>query len=198
MALRWIGLTGGIATGKSSVAEILRQQGVPVVDADEVARLVVAKGSRGLEQVAMEFGETVLSEDGSLDRAALGKIVFGDAKKLALLEGLLHPLIRTHVDQVKLDLEKRGHVLAVYDVPLLFEKQMESMFESIIVVSCRPEQQVERLMKRMKLSEAEAKHRIGQQLKLEDKVKKADFVIDNSGPVENLERQVTALISKLG
>lgn len=198
MALRWIGLTGGIATGKSSVAEILKQHGIPVVDADEVARVVVEKGTRGLEQVAMEFGEKVLNDNGTLNRKNLGKIVFEDPKKLAILEGILHPLIRAQVDQQKEDLEKRGHDLAVYDVPLLFEKNMEAMFESIIVVHCKPVQQIERLMKRERLTEADAKNRIVQQLKLEDKIKKAKFVIDNSGAPGALERQVTAVIAKLG
>lgn len=198
MALRWIGLTGGIATGKSSVAQLLREHGIPVVDADEVARLVVEKGTRGLEQVVMEFGEKVIRDDGKLDRGELGRMVFQDPKKLAALEGILHPLIRAHVDQEKKDLEARGHELAVYDVPLLFEKKMEPMFESIIVVHCKPEQQIERLMKRMRLSKAEALARIAQQLRLEDKITKAKFVIDNSGPPSALARQVTALIAQLG
>lgn len=198
VSMRWVGLTGGIGTGKSSVAEIFRQHGIPVVDADDVARIVVAQGTRGLNQVAMEFGEGILAEDGTLDRKKLGQIVFADPKKLAALEGILHPLIREHVDLERRDLEMRGHDVAIYDVPLLFEKRMEPMFESIIVVHCKPEQQIERLKKRNGMSEEEAKNRIAQQLNLEDKIKKAKYVIDNSGPVEALGRQVTAIIAKLG
>ncbi|PWU21585.1 MAG: dephospho-CoA kinase [Bdellovibrio sp.] len=192
----WIGLTGGIASGKSTVARLLFSHGLAVIDADEIAREVVAPGTEGLAAVAQAFGKTILKENGELDRTSLGREVFADEKKREVLENLLHPRIQRRVAELRAKFGAIAPVI-IYDVPLLFEKNLASQFDGIVVVICRPEQQVQRLMARTGLSRGEADQRIRSQGPLGDKVKKANWVVDNSGTVEDLERQVEALAKEL-
>lgn len=195
--LAWVGLTGGIATGKSTVSGLIRAQGIPVIDADELAREVVKPQTKGLQQVVNLFGPDVLAADGSLDRARMGQIVFRDRQKLDQLENIIHPLIRERVEELKRELRAAGHHLAIYDVPLLFEKNMEPLFDGVIVVACDSEQQLQRFIARNGVDEMAARARITQQLPIEDKVKRADWVVDNSGTKAQLEKNVNALLAEL-
>lgn len=195
--MKWIGLTGGIATGKSTVAAVLRRLGIPVVDADEMAREVVAPGSPGLSEVKKRFGAEVITAEGALDRSRLGQLIFSDPKARADLEGILHPMIRQRVKILRQELAEQGHRLAFYDVPLLFEKNMEKQFDGIVVVSCSPEEQKSRLMKRSGLTAEEAELRISQQWPLKSKIAGATWVIDNSTG-SDVEAQVRDLLKKLG
>lgn len=193
----WVGLTGGIGTGKSTVSRILRQSKMAVIDADELAREVVKKDSQGFKEVVKAFGSSIVSQNGELDRKALGQKVFSDQSKLKVLENIIHPLVRSLSLQKKKELAQNGEKIAFYDVPLLFEKNMEELFDQIVVVNCDPQIQKRRLIERDGFSSEEAERRISSQLSLEEKVRAAHFTIHNNGSLEDLEKQVAELISKL-
>lgn len=197
MALHVFGLTGGIGTGKSSVASLLRERGVPVVDADELAREAVLPGSPGLAQVVAAFGAEVLEPDGSLARKRLAALVFADPAARKRLNSITHPLVR-QLSQLRFAaLEQQGVTLAAYDVPLLFEVGLDQLLKPSVVVSASEEQQLRRLMLRDGLTEAEARARIAAQLPLADKCARADIVLDNDGPPSALPAQVDALVARL-
>ncbi|GGF97840.1 dephospho-CoA kinase [Paenibacillus abyssi] len=191
-----IGLTGGIACGKSTVASMLVARGAVLVDADQVAREVVLPGGPALDSIVSRFGQAVLNEDGTLNRAELGSIVFADKEKLKELESILHPAIRERMqgrlNQYEAEDPARLHIA---DIPLLYETGQASLYSGILVVYVPREVQVERLMKRdpeMTLEQAESRVRL--QMDIEEKRQRADWVIDNSGSLENTERQVDAFV----
>ena len=190
-----IGLTGGIATGKSTVAERLKELGALVIDADRIAREVVEPGEPALAEIARVFGREVIKEDGSLDRGRLGRIVFQDAGKRKLLESILHPVIRERMEERLEAARREGKVkIAVCDIPLLYESQ-ESMrlVDRVAVVYATREQQLERLVRQRHLSPEEAEARIGAQIPIDEKVKRADYVIDNTGTRAETIAQVDRL-----
>ena len=194
-----IGLTGGIACGKSTVAAMLAELGAFVVDADRIAREVVMPGEPALAEVAAVFGQAVIRDDGSLDRKKLGEIVFADPEKRKRLEAILHPAIRermwTTIRRVKA--HEPGRIV-VADIPLLYETGQEHLYDGIIVVYVPRELQIERLLRRNpELSEAQARERIQAQMDIERKKELADWVIDNSGDPEATRRQVEALWRRL-
>lgn len=195
--MKWVGLTGGIASGKSTVVQSLRKHQIPIVDADELAKMVVAPGSPGLKSVVHEFGSEVLSADGSLNRRILGQRVFGNKERLDKLQSILHPLIRIEVDKIKKDLEQKGCALAIYDIPLLFESQAQDQFDLIVVVTCSLEQQRQRMAARDELSAKEIEDRLAAQLPLEVKEKEADFIVHNDGDLKNLQVEIQKLLSWL-
>lgn len=184
-----IGLTGGIATGKSTVAAMLVERGALLVDADQVAREVVMPGEPALEAVASAFGQAVIHKDGTLDRKALGGIVFNNRESLAQLESILHPAIRSRMQQRIRQYEEQSH-LVVADIPLLYETGQEGLYDGVMVVYVPQQLQLKRLMERNQLPEEEAKRRIGLQMDIEQKRSRADWVIDNSGSLEETRRQV--------
>jgi dephospho-CoA kinase len=193
----WVGLTGGIGTGKSTVTRILRQLGIPVIDADHLAKEVVKAGTEGYAEVVKAFGADSIRVDGELDRKKIAAQVFADKNKLSLLESIIHPKVRSLTLQKKAELESQGTELAFYDVPLLFEKKMESLFDQIVVVTCDLAIQKLRLVERDGFSEEEAMKRIANQLPLEQKVKAAHFTIENNGTIAELEKRVSELVQKL-
>jgi dephospho-CoA kinase len=180
-----VGLTGSIATGKSFVSGVLAGLGCRVVDADEVARRVVEPGTQGLRAVVEEFGAEVLGDDGRLDRARLGALVFGDARRRERLNAILHPLIIAEQDALLRRWEEedpRG--VGVVDAALMIESGGYRRFDKLVVVHCRPELQLERLMRRNRLSREEAERRIAAQMPQEEKLRYADFTVDTSGSFE--------------
>lgn len=195
--MKWIGLTGGIASGKSTVSRFLLERSIPVIDADEIAREVVRPGSPGLTSVVEAFGEKILLPDGSLDRRKLGQVVFGHPELLHRLESVLHPLIREETRRRRRLLEAQGESLAVYDIPLLFETKAQDQFDSIVVVSCTKEQQRERLRRRGNLSESEIEERIASQIPLQFKEKEADFVLQNNRDEQHLKKETDRLLKWL-
>lgn len=195
--MKWVGLTGGMGSGKSSVTKLFRKHGIPVVDADALARDVVAKGSLGLAEVVQRFGPGVLTVQGELDRRALGSLVFGKSDALLDLENILHPLIQAKVQQARDEFERLGVPVALYDVPLLFEKNLEDQFDYILVVWVPIELQIERVMARDALTREEVHLRLKNQLPLDEKKHRADFVIDNSGNFGALEICVMNLANQL-
>jgi dephospho-CoA kinase len=189
-----VGLTGGIASGKSYVASLLRVLGAGIVDADEVAREVVVPGSLGLDQVVAAFGEEILLPSGELDRSKLGRIVFEDPKKRIQLEGILHPLIK--IRTTKLISEQISDVV-VYAVPLLVEANVDYPFDSIITVEAGIDNQVSRLIKSRSMAEGEARARVAAQTNSAGRKARADFVIDSSGTKQQTKQQVELLWTQL-
>ena len=185
---RVIGLTGGIATGKTTVSDYLASQhGLPVFDADLFARDAVAPGTPALEAIATRFGPDILLPDGNLDRRALGAIVFADPAERQWLEAQIHPQVRARFLDAIARCDRDALVLAI---PLLFEARLEGLATEIWVVACSPELQLARLMDRDRLAAAQARARIAAQMPLAEKIARADCVLDNSGPIENLLHQI--------
>jgi len=192
-----IGLTGGIACGKSAVAALLAERGVAIVDADQGAREVVAPGSEGLAEVVAAFGEGVLAPDGSLDRKRLGERVFGDEEARLRLNAILHPRIAAWSAERFMALAAEGRGFVVYEAALLVENGAYRAMGGLIVVTARPEVQRARLMARDGIDAAAAQARIDAQWPLEKKVAVATEVIDNSGDREALRVQVAGLHTRL-
>jgi dephospho-CoA kinase len=187
-----IGLTGGIASGKSAVAELLRRKGVLVIDADAVAHEVVEPGEPGLEEIRQRFGNEVIAPDGSLDRAALGRIIFVDDQARHDLNEIMHPRIFQAIQQ-----RLRGvspDRIVVYEAALLVETYEQSLdwldIDTVVVVDCPVEQQLERLIAKRGMGVAEAELRVAAQGARSERLSRANYVIDNSGSLEELGRQV--------
>lgn len=193
----WVGLTGGIASGKSSVGELLRQKGFTVIDADQLAKQVVSPGSVVLQKIVDQFGTDVLLKNGALDREKMAKIVFTDTSKRMILESIIHPEVQKKTESLKQLAIERGENIAFYDVPLLFEKNLESRFDKTVLVYCTQDQQLDRIMTRNHISEVEAKARISSQIPIDQKLNRASYNIDNSKDRAHLEREVDILVDKL-
>ncbi|KAF8006695.1 hypothetical protein BT93_K0873 [Corymbia citriodora subsp. variegata] len=187
--MRIVGLTGGIASGKSTVSNHFKAHGVPVVDADIVARDVLKKGTGGWKKVVAVFGEEILQADGEVDRPKFGQIVFSDPAKRKVLNRLLAPYISSGIFREILKLWLKGHKVIVLDIPLLFEAKMDKWTKPIVVVWVDPEIQLQRLMARDRTSEEDARNRINAQMPLDLKRSKADIIIDNTGSLEDLNEQ---------
>lgn len=185
---RILGLTGGIACGKSTISAYLKEFGLPVIDADECSRAVVEKGSIGLEKLTEIFGNKILEKDGTLNRRALGQIVFSDSEQLSLLNSVMEPLIREEISR-RLNQENNAD-LVVLDAPLLIEQHYDKICDFIMTIDVPKKIQLERLIERDKLSEDEAKSRIESQLSSRERNGFADVVIDSSGTVEQTRKQV--------
>jgi dephospho-CoA kinase len=191
------GLTGGIACGKTTVAARFREHGVEVIDADQVARLAVAPGTSGLEQVVKAFGEEVLRPDGTLDRAKLGAIVFGDEGKRLKLNHILHPRIAGRTMLIAQEIAERGEKLACYEATLIVENGMADAFRPLVVVTAPEKVQVARVMARDGVSDEAALARIRAQMPIDEKVKAADYVIENAGDLEATLRQADEVLGKI-
>ena len=183
-----LGLTGGIACGKSTISAYLKEFGLPVIDADECSRVVVEKGSIGLEKLTEIFGNKILENDGTLNRKALGQIVFSDSEQLSLLNSVMEPLIREEISR-RLNQENNTD-LVVLDAPLLIEQHYDKICDFIMTIDVPKKIQLERLIERDNLSEDEAKSRIESQLSSRERNGFADVVIDSSGTVEQTRKQV--------
>lgn len=191
-----IGLTGSIASGKSTVSNMLKEKGYPIVDADEIARLVVKPGNPTLLEIQQQFGSEFIREDGSLNRERLGEWIFTHPAEREKLNGIIHPAIRKEMIRQKEKWITEGASTIIMDIPLLFESKLESFVEKILVVSVTPEVQLRRLMERNVLSEEEAKKRILSQIPVADKEKRADAVIHNNSTIEETKCQLNALIEE--
>ena len=195
MMLR-VALTGGIATGKSFCLARFAALGVPVVDADALAREVVATGSAALAAIRLRFGDGVMSPDGTLDRAALGRIVFNDRAARAELEAIVHPAVYRRISEWFITLPP-DTPRAIADIPLLFETGHGPDFHRIIVCACEPAEQIRRLIVRDRLSEPDARARLAAQWPIAEKVARADYVIRTDGTMSDTEAAVRTVFEKL-
>ncbi|KKB74898.1 MULTISPECIES: dephospho-CoA kinase [Bacillus] len=189
-----IGLTGGIASGKSTVAHMFQKRGITVVDADVIAKEAVEKGMPAYRKIAETFGDGVLLDNGGIDRKKLGELVFQNEDKRMQLNAIVHPEVRKTMIKERDEAIQAGERFVVLDIPLLYESGLEHLTDKVLVVWVPKELQLERLMKRNSLSEEEALNRIHAQLPLDEKRKKADAVIDNSGGLNDTENQLQELI----
>jgi dephospho-CoA kinase len=193
----WIGLTGGIGSGKSTFAKFAQEMGIPVIFADAVVRDLLTQSSEVKAEIEKRFGKQVFNDSQEIDRTKLGKLVFADQQSRQDLERIIHPRVRTQVQQVRRDFGRKGHKIAIYEVPLLFEQKMESQFDCIIFISAPMALRIRRLMNDRQLSLDEAQSRIVAQLPEADKVKMSTYVLNNSGDLESFSRQSKELLQKL-
>jgi dephospho-CoA kinase len=189
-----IGLTGSIASGKSTISAMLKEKGYPIIDADLVARLVVEPGTSNLREIEHTFGHAVMHEDGTLNRDALGKLIFDDPAKRKQLNDLMHPAIRSEMLRQRDELFESGQKTLIMDIPLLFESRLQHFVDKILVVSVTEEMQLQRLMSRNSLSKEEASARIQSQLPISEKEKGADAVIYNNGTIEQSKEQLERIL----
>ncbi len=192
-----IGLTGGIASGKSTVAAILRRLGAVIINADELAREVVQPGTEAWQEIVKAFGSAVLQDDQTLDRRKLRDIIFKDPQARKTLESIIHPRVRALAEERIHACEAAGSALVVYEVPLLFETQIHHWIRPVILVACDVERQKWRLQDRDHLTAVEAQKHVDAQMSLEDKRKLADYTIENNGSFAELEAQVKAVVEKI-
>lgn len=191
-----LGVTGGIATGKSSVVRMFQELGAIVVSADALAREVVVPGAPALRKLVERFGKTVLLADGSLNRKALAEIIFSDPRARDDLNRIMHPAIAL-LAETRLRELSRERRLIVYEAPLLYEAGAEGRVDRVLVVTADEPTQTRRLMERDEIGEAAARNRIAAQMPLAEKIRRADYVIDNSGPLPQTEGQVRDLFRRL-
>ena len=190
-----VGLTGGVAAGKSTVSALLAELGAVVVDADLLAREVVAPGTEGLAEVVAAFGPDVLTDDGALDRAALGAVVFADPARRRTLEAIIHPRVRARA--AALEARAPDGAIVVHDIPLLAETGQAASFDAVIVVDVPEETQVERMTKERGLSAEEARSRIAAQATREERLAVATYVVDNTGTLDDLRTRVAEVYEAL-
>ncbi|MFE9683710.1 dephospho-CoA kinase [Streptomyces sp. NPDC002701] len=191
-----VGLTGGIGAGKSEVSRLLVEHGAVLIDADRIAREVVAPGTPGLAAVVDAFGEDILTADGTLDRPKLGSIVFADADRLAVLNAIVHPLVGARSRELE-EAASQDSVV-VHDVPLLAENGLAKLYDLVIVVDASPETQLDRLVRLRGMTEEDARARMAAQATREKRRAVADVVIDNDVPLETLRRRVRDVWADLG
>ncbi len=195
--MKLIGLTGGIAAGKSAVAAMLQRLGAKIIDADELAREIVEPGQEAWREIIAAFGREIIRQDQSIDREKLRKKVFEDKQARKRLESITHPRIRTLAQQKIQQLAREGAEIIVYVAPLLFENRLHLWLRPVILVACDSAIQKERLQKRDKLNEQKIRRHLEAQMGLEEKKKLADFIVENDGSLEELEKKVSAVWEKI-
>ncbi|MGP4071318.1 dephospho-CoA kinase [Piscibacillus sp. B03] len=193
-----IGLTGSIATGKSTVSKMFKEWEIPVVDADQIARNVVEPGEPAYNKIVKHFGEKVLYDNGTLNRKKLGEIVFGDEEERKTLNGFIHPEIRKEMIRQREEYVAAGESAVVLDIPLLFENKLFDYVDKVLVVYVDPDTQLERLMERDETGQEEALSRIQSQISITEKKDRADAIIDNTGSVEKSKEQLKEILQKWG
>jgi dephospho-CoA kinase len=193
-----VALTGGIATGKTYVREKFESLGVPTIDADVLARDAVRPSSPTLQLVVDRFGRGILLPDGTLDRTALAAIIFADDQARKDLEAIIHPTVYTAIAAWLLRLAQKGAPpIAVADIPLLYETASAGQFDRVVVSWCTEDKQIQRVVQRDGLTEADVRQRLAAQIPIKEKVRRADYVIDTNGSFENTERQVVDVLRQL-
>ncbi|MDR4889200.1 dephospho-CoA kinase [Fredinandcohnia sp. QZ13] len=193
-----IGLTGGIASGKSTVSQMFKEAGIVVIDADVIARKVVEIGEEAYEQIVQSFGEDILLPDKTINRPKLGSIVFFSEDKRLLLNSIVHPAVRKQMLKEKEEHMMNGEETVVLDIPLLFESKLTSLVDKTLLVYVDYEKQLSRLMNRNSLTKEEAEARIQSQMPLKDKIQLADAVIDNNGTIEATKDQFRVICKQWG
>ena len=193
-----IGLTGGIASGKSTIANMLKNEGITVIDADVESRLAVEQGEEAYDHIVNHFSKSILLEDGSINRAKLGEIIFNNKEERMKLNEIVHPAVRKRMLQKKESAENNGEAIIIMDIPLLFESKFTELVDKTLLVFVDEDIQLQRLMERNHYSKQEALARIHSQMPLADKKRLADVVIDNNGSLEQTELQLKNVLSEWG
>ena len=192
-----VGLTGGIASGKSTVSRMFREAGIPVICADDLAHEVVKPGSAALDEIRRTFGEEFLDSDGALDRVAMAGLVFQDKDKRRALESIIHPRVGEEREKLLQEFAAQGYKIVIVDVPLLYESGWTDSFDMIVVAYVPPDIQIQRLIARDSLAPEEARSRLDAQMPIDEKKALAERVIDNTGSMEHTREQVTNIIEDL-
>ena len=194
----FLGLTGGIASGKSTADEFFKKKKIPIIDSDLIAHKIMEIGQNGYKAVVDYFGTDILNDDQTINRRKLGGIVFNDKAKLKKLNELTHPLVHQEIKQQMARYRANQEKLVVIDVPLLFESGFESLCNGVLVISITPELQIERLMNRNAFTKKEAIARINNQMPLSEKEKRATYVVANTGTIDDLEKKLSDLLQEIG
>lgn len=195
--MKLVGLTGGIASGKSTVAKILQSLGAAIVNADDLAREVAEPGHEAWKEIVASFGADILQSDQTLDRQKLRTLIFNQPEARKRLESIIHPRVRALAEERIRQYAAAGYPVVIYEVPLLFEGNLQEWLRPVILVACDVETQTARLQKRDHLTVADAEKHIAAQMSLKDKRRLADYVIENNGSLEDLERQTRQILEKL-
>jgi dephospho-CoA kinase len=195
--VKLVGLTGGIASGKSTVAKILQSLGAAIVNADDLAREVVEPGHEAWQEIVASFGAGVLQSDQNLDRQKLRTLIFNQPEARKRLESIIHPRVRALAEERIRQYAAAGYPVVIYEVPLLFEGNLQEWLRPVILVACDVETQTARLQKRDHLTAADAEKHIAAQMSLKDKRRLADYVIENNGTLEDLERQTRQILEQI-
>lgn len=195
--MKLVGLTGGIASGKSTVAKILQSLGAAIVNADDLAREVVEPGHEAWKEIVASFGADILQSDQTLDRQKLRALIFNQPEARKRLESIIHPRVRALAEERIRQYAAAGYPVVIYEVPLLFEGNLQEWLRPVILVACGVETQTARLQKRDHLTAADAEKHIAAQMSLKDKRRLADYVIENNGSLEDLERQTRQILEEL-
>jgi dephospho-CoA kinase len=195
--VKLIGLTGGIASGKTAAAAILRRLGAAVIDADELSREVVQPGEEAWKEIIAAFSPAVLQQDKTLDRKKLRKLVFDDPAARKKLEAIIHPKVRALAEKKIRELQAAGNEIIVYEVPLLFEGQLQLWLRPVILIACSTATQKQRLKQRDGLTDEQAQQHLNAQMSLEQKRRLADYVVENNGSLDDLEQQVKTVLDKI-
>ncbi|RBP46730.1 dephospho-CoA kinase [Garciella nitratireducens] len=191
--MKIIGLTGGIASGKSTASSILKSFGATIIDADILAKKAVEPGKPALKKIVKIFGESILNKDGTLNRKLLAKMIFNDEKKRELLNNIVHPDVYKMTQQLFQEERKKGRTRIIYDCPLLIEEHLTNIVDEVWLIYVDEKIQLKRLMQRNHLTREQAMNRIKSQLPLKEKIKYADILIDNNGSLLNLEDRLRKL-----
>lgn len=194
----FLGLTGGIATGKSTADEFFKKRNIPIIDLDQIAHELMAKGNASYKAIVAYFGKEILADDGEIDRKKLGAIVFNDKNQLKRLNELTHPLILNNMEEKITQYQNQAVPLVVLDIPLLFEDNLTHYCDATLLITAPFQLELDRLMARNNLSEEDAQKRIASQMSLSDKEKLADYVIENAGTVNDLENNLSSLLEEIG
>jgi dephospho-CoA kinase len=195
--VKLVGLTGGIASGKSTVAKILQSLGAAIVNADDLAREVVEPGHEAWKEIVASFGADILQSDQTLDRQKLRTLIFNQPEARKRLESIIHPRVRALAEERIRQYAAAGYPVVIYEVPLLFEGNLQEWLRPVILVACDVETQTARLQKRDHLTAADAEKHIAAQMSLKDKRRLADYVIENNGSLEDLERQTRQILEEI-
>ena len=195
--MKLVGLTGGIASGKSTVAKILQNLGAAIVNADDLARAVVEPGREAWREIVAAFGTDVLQSDQTLDRQKLRTLIFNQPEARKRLESIIHPRVRALAEERIRQYASAGYPVVIYEVPLLFEGKLQEWLRPVILVACNIETQTARLQKRDHLTAADAEKHIAAQMSLAEKRRLADYVIENNGSLADLERQTREILERL-
>lgn len=193
-----IGLTGGIASGKSTVSGMLKEMGIPVIDADIESRLAVQQGEAAYKQIAETFGREILLLDGEINREKLGSIIFHNEQKRQLLNNIVHPQVRRRINEKKEAAINKGERMIVLDIPLLFESKLTYMVNKTLLVYVDKNIQIKRLMERNSMKREEAEARIHSQMPLTEKMQLADEIINNNGTIEETKKQLLEILKHWG